>query len=65
MTAGEQAKFDKQMEQIAAKTKAKVVEVCAEISLPLEIEALEKMVEMFKSTIEAKKYMLSKIKETK
>lgn len=65
MTAKERAKFDKQMEQIAAKTKAKVIEVCEEISLPLEIEALEKMVEILQSTIEAKKYMLNKIKETK
>lgn len=65
MTAKERTKFNKQLEQIATKTKMKVIEVCEEISLPLEIEALEKMVEILQSTIEAKKYMLNKIKETK
>lgn len=65
MTAKERAKFNKQLEHIATQAKVKAVEVCEEITLPLEIEALEKMVETLQHTIEAKKYMLNKIKTGK
>ena len=65
MTAKERAKFNKLLEQITSETKVKAIEVCEEISLPLEIEALGKMVETLQAAIEAKKYMLDKIKEKK
>lgn len=65
MTAKERAKFNKQLEGIADNAEHMAKELCSEISLPLEIEALEKMVEGVQRTIEVKKYMLNKIKEKK
>lgn len=65
MTVKERAKFDKRLEDIANKAERMANELCSEISIPLEIEALEKMVDGIQHTIEVKKYILNRIKEKK
>lgn len=65
MTAKERAKFNKRLDNIAWEANLQATKACAEISLPLEIEALERMVEGLQRAIEMKKYKLDSIKEMK
>lgn len=63
MTAKERKEFNKQLDDIAWKTALQANDVCASITIPLEIEALERMEDAIHRVIEVKKHMLNKINE--
>lgn len=62
MTAKERDKFNKQLDKIAWDARMKAKEICDLISLPLEIQALERIDADIKFLIETNKNRLNKIK---
>ena len=63
MTNTERKQFDKELERISRRAYIQACDLCATITIPLEIEALIKMREEIQTMIDSKQMILDNIKD--